>query len=311
MAAHRAHESTLEHPLFDDPYAQILACEHLGVEITSANPAQRCRTRFFEDIIEWKYQQGVRQFVFLGAGMDTRAFRMEGIGHAVFFEVDKDQVFAIKEPILQREPLKCAGRSVIALDLSKEKDIQRLGQELAAKRFDASQVSVWILEGFIMYLNPDSANQLFRKISELACLDSAVLFDCSVNDLTNWRIDVSGAPWLSSLDSYYDVLRQNGLSILDVISYERFLVEKDSDEKRKLFIRMPNCMRVKYKRKSEILRDDEQFHFGLKGSSKRVAGISGYIVILNRAMTAAEIYDLYAAAERKPSKRKMKEAARR
>ena len=46
------------------------------------------------------------QLVLLGAGMDSRAYRMEGIADARVFEVDQQTTFDVKEPLLHYDPLK-------------------------------------------------------------------------------------------------------------------------------------------------------------------------------------------------------------
>ena len=81
-AAVRAQESEREDRLFDDPWASALAgADGLAwLEQGSAESAVAdvLRTRFFDDyLLRVAREEGIRQVVLVGAGLDTRAFRLE------------------------------------------------------------------------------------------------------------------------------------------------------------------------------------------------------------------------------------------
>src|SRR5262245_27763016 len=114
IAAARALETEAETPLFTDPYARELAGdagftvlvsmrEASGAPSTGPDPYLSLRTRFLDDALLGAVRAGaLKQVVLLAAGMDTRAFRLEWPAATVLFEVDRDDIFAVKEPILQR-----------------------------------------------------------------------------------------------------------------------------------------------------------------------------------------------------------------
>jgi O-methyltransferase involved in polyketide biosynthesis len=54
----------------------------------------------------------LRQVVSLGAGMDSRAFRL-GLADMTFFEVDKQALFEVKEPLVSGTPLQAAARHLV------------------------------------------------------------------------------------------------------------------------------------------------------------------------------------------------------
>lgn len=220
MAAYRAREGLREDALFRDPVAHILAA---GTRIASDNTAQSCRTRFFDDLLDRTYEQsGIRQFIILGAGMDARPFRMSKMKDAHFFEVDKQEVFDIKEPLLKKHAtsLMCAGRHVIPLDLSHNDNINRLGRLLKAKGFNPQQMSVWIMEGFIMYLSPQQARQLLSRISRSASAGSLICCDvCVMRWAYHWSAHVSGAQWLSGVEDY--PFAESKFEIIEVINCGR------------------------------------------------------------------------------------------
>lgn len=71
-----------------------------------------------DTFMEEGIMQGIPQVVLLAAGMDTRAFRLRVQPDTVVFEVDKADLFRVKEPILQasRASAPC-DRRVVAVDL--------------------------------------------------------------------------------------------------------------------------------------------------------------------------------------------------
>ena len=60
------------------------------------------RTRVIDDAIRAAVDRGIEQLVILGAGFDSRAYRLEVLKHTTIFEVDHPSTFAKKQTILQR-----------------------------------------------------------------------------------------------------------------------------------------------------------------------------------------------------------------
>ena len=60
------------------------------------------RTRFADDLVKEHYEghAAARQLVLLGAGMDSRAFRMTSVDELAVYEVDQPTTFDIKEPLV-------------------------------------------------------------------------------------------------------------------------------------------------------------------------------------------------------------------
>lgn len=69
------------------------------------------RTRFFDDAITCNLAASVsppQQVVALGAGLDTRAYRVEELTQAVtYYEVDRAEMNAYKNDILKDKHAKC------------------------------------------------------------------------------------------------------------------------------------------------------------------------------------------------------------
>lgn len=47
-----------------------------------------CRTRYIDDVVQRSLQAGLDQLVILGAGFDSRAYRIAGLENVRVFEVD-------------------------------------------------------------------------------------------------------------------------------------------------------------------------------------------------------------------------------
>ncbi len=58
------------------------------------------RTRVLDDFVLRSTAAGARQVVLLGAGLDTRAFRLDLPSDCVVFEIDRAGVLAFKEQVL-------------------------------------------------------------------------------------------------------------------------------------------------------------------------------------------------------------------
>lgn len=92
-----AHQLLDEPPVFIDPLAVAIAGSQASVELTAAQPAYSqalrafiaARSRYAEDQLAAAVQRGIQQYVVLGAGLDTFAYRnpLRSSGLHVF-EVD-------------------------------------------------------------------------------------------------------------------------------------------------------------------------------------------------------------------------------
>jgi methyltransferase (TIGR00027 family) len=115
VARVRAAEARRPDPLFDDPYAAaFVAATGAGTSATPAEVAteeQRrwraaiafhisIRTRFFDDYLQAAVDAGIRQVVVLGAGLDTRAFRLSWPSEVDWFELDLPDVLGFKHLVI-------------------------------------------------------------------------------------------------------------------------------------------------------------------------------------------------------------------
>jgi methyltransferase (TIGR00027 family) len=125
------------------------------------------RARFIEDLVLEQAGRGVRQYVILGAGLDTFAQRRPEIASRLLvFEVDQPGPQSWKRQRLIElgfgipENLRLVPVDFEAGDL--------WWQRLAAAGFDAGQPAVVVSTGVSMYLTKDAIAATFRQAAALA-----------------------------------------------------------------------------------------------------------------------------------------------
>jgi methyltransferase (TIGR00027 family) len=184
----RARESGRTDRLFDDPYAAALVAAAAPVfddgpssaddaslaELEAAfDVSVAVRTRFYDDFALAASAAGCRQVVLLGAGLDTRAFRLQWPTGLRLFELDLPEVLAFKERVLSQrgaEP-RCM-RIGVAVDLREDWPVA-----LLSAGFRPTARSAWIAEGLVPYLADDDAQRLLITIGTLSSPGSQLRLD--------------------------------------------------------------------------------------------------------------------------------------
>ncbi|WP_427159913.1 SAM-dependent methyltransferase [Aliinostoc sp. HNIBRCY26] len=177
-AAVRAIETQRPDALFRDPLAAKLAGEEVIAEVSPSTqeyedrgtPLISVRTRFFDDFLMSEAAQ-IRQVVILGAGMDTRAFRLPFYPEACVYELDNSEVLQYKNAVLADTPSQCDRHTI-------EVDIRETWTDLLiAQGFQVEIPTVWLMEGFLYYLSESEVNELLSKINNLSASGSFLAAD--------------------------------------------------------------------------------------------------------------------------------------
>ncbi len=131
------------------------------------------RSRFAEDRLTKAYAAGVRQYVVLGAGLDTFAWRNPHAGLRVF-EVDHPATQTWKRRLLGRAEVQTPTGLIYApIDF----EAQTLDQGLADAGFDPGQPAFFSWLGVVMYLTEEAG---FRTLAYVrACRRAAR--SCSIS----------------------------------------------------------------------------------------------------------------------------------
>ena len=174
IAAVRARETERADRIFVDPYARALAGRR-GLEIMRRSEAVGgrrnefipVRVRWFDDRVRAAVAGGCGQVVVLGAGLDTRAWRLDLPAGLAWFDIDHTP-FADKEALVA---VRCDRRFVVA-DLTGD-----WAPALLAAGFSAAVPTVWLAEGLFYYLAADTATALLATATTLSAPGSVLLAD--------------------------------------------------------------------------------------------------------------------------------------
>jgi len=111
-----------------------------------------CRKRYIDDRLLEALDAGIQAVVILGAGLDTRAYRLAALGTIPVFEVDLPEIIAYKRALLQRLYGNVPAHvTLVTLDF----DSQDLASRLASQGYRAEHKSFFIWEAVTQYLSED------------------------------------------------------------------------------------------------------------------------------------------------------------
>jgi len=164
VAGFRALEAERPQPLFRDPLAWKLAGDH-GRKILATIPRRFVgwsvviRTVIIDAFIHQAIEAGVDTIINLGAGLDTRPYRMDLPKSLDWIEVDFPHVIELKEARLADEEPRCRLER-IKFDLTDRVSRQKFFADVGAR---AKEVLV-LTEGVIPYLSEDDVAALANDL---------------------------------------------------------------------------------------------------------------------------------------------------
>ena len=224
VALARAAHQRFDHPtVFDDP----LALRIVGAEAHATSPeaffhdrykfTRRAkfvralvvvRSRLANDELATAVSRGVRQYVLLGAGLDTFAYRNPHPGLRVF-EVDHPATQGWKRKILHRAGI-AEPESLTFVPVNFERQTAMEG--LVAAGFDRSAPAFFAWLGVTMYLPEDAVYAMLRDVAAMPP-SSGIIFDYTVSRsemsllarlmvlMVNRRLRRINEPWITFLSS--------------------------------------------------------------------------------------------------------------
>ena len=223
VAMRRAAHQLLDDPkVFDDPFAirvigkesaSALQAEPRHFETTPLSPYLRAfvaaRSRYAEDELALGVRRGVRQYVILGAGLDTFAYRNPyPAGVLQVFEVDHPATQAWKRARLKEIGIIPPGDLTFApVDF----ETQILEEGLRGTGYDPHRCTFFSWLGVTEYLTAEAVAATLRFIAT-APAGSGIVFDYMVSpslldpaqrsrfDELARRVAAAGEPWQSSFD---------------------------------------------------------------------------------------------------------------
>ena len=129
------------------------------------------RTTFYDEALERRLA-GIDQLVILGAGFDTRAYRLPAGTRVQCFEIDTPKTQAFKRDMLKKAGVDTSRVIYVPADFMKD---DWLGK-LVDAGFEPNKPSFFLWESVTMYLDREAVESTLRKIAGTAA-GSAVAFD--------------------------------------------------------------------------------------------------------------------------------------
>lgn len=135
------------------------------------------RTRVLDDYLRRCVRQfGLRQVVLLGAGLDTRAYRLGWPPDCTAYELDTAEMLAFKQQVLTAlGAAPQATRVLVPVDLRDD-----WPAALRAAGFDPTVPTAWLAEGVLLYLPATAERQLISAVDRLSAPDSTLAYEAKL-----------------------------------------------------------------------------------------------------------------------------------
>jgi len=196
VVAWRAIENKRMDALFQDDLAEKLAgpramhraeerlklLAQSGSEESTSGAGARIvvRCKYFDEwtVHAMREDSQIKQVVILGAGMDTRAYRLPALHDTVIFELDMPEVISLKEKLLMETdqytlPPMPRCRAVVRVPCNLIS--KAWARQLMLAGFNPALRSLWIIEGLLYYLPEACVDRLFENIADLSAPGSRMI----------------------------------------------------------------------------------------------------------------------------------------
>lgn len=172
--------------------AERLRAELSDTQLLSFSRWTSLRARFVEDAVEQAIAAGIRQYVILGAGLDSFAYRRRELATRVrVFEVDQPDSQHWKQRRLDELEVEIPPSLVfVSVDFERE----TLADGLRRAGFDDTRPTILSWIGVTMYLGLDAVEQTLRSIASFAPATRVVLtYDVPASALSGMQREVRDA----------------------------------------------------------------------------------------------------------------------
>ena len=191
LAPARFHDPVARHLLREDERAVVDAARtdekvveggmRMAVEsVRACAEVVAPRTVLIDDAVVAAVASGVGQVVIVGAGLDTRPWRLTALGDAVVYAVDhpSSQADALTRAAELPAPF---GRMVaVPVDLARD----ALGPALGDAGHDADRPTVWVWEGVVPYLTRDDVTTTVAALAERSVAGSTLVVNYQAPSFT-------------------------------------------------------------------------------------------------------------------------------
>ena len=148
---------------------KLIADRDSQVSVTAQGPLfalqneAAARNSFFDAVLERALPE-ISQLVILGAGFDTRCYRLPQPSTLRCFELDEAATQQVKRAALAEAHVDASGVTFVSADFEREDWLDNL----IARGFDPQRKSLFVWEGVTMYLSREGIESTLRKIARCA-----------------------------------------------------------------------------------------------------------------------------------------------
>ena len=193
-----------------------------------------CRTRYIDDVLNNAIKEGVGTVVNLGAGMDTRAFRISGIENIQYFELDFPELQKVKRAYIDKKIGELPSNvSFVPIDFNS----QELGEELKKAGYTLSSKTLFIWEGVTQYISKEAVDNTLKYVAQ-ASTGSRIVFTYvlksfingsyipdGLNSLYKFALKKKNPLWFCGFDpaEMHQYLSEYSLSLIEDVGHEEYL----------------------------------------------------------------------------------------
>ena len=148
-------------------------------------------TRFIDDYLKERIENGIGQLVILGAGYDTRPYRFEELKRkARVFEVDHPDTQKVKTQRLKKLFGSLPDYVVyVPIDFAKEKP----GERLLESGYDGNLKTLFIWEGVTPYLTAEAVDETLAFVVNNSGEGSSIIFNYVYKSVVDGTSESEGA----------------------------------------------------------------------------------------------------------------------
>lgn len=231
VAEFRNDENKEAFPLYRDPYVHLFlneetkkAADRISASFPAVRSNVRLRTRYLDEQLGTELEQGCKQVVILGAGLDTRAQR-KAVAGVAYFEIDDADTLSFKQDKLAESGVYPAAEYIPGNYVT-----EGFINLLRRRGFDCDLPTHFIWEGNTMYLPEEAISQVLRDMASQV-RQCSVSFDYiapeliskatgeqALSDVTE-RFAAMGAPWISGVDNLENLAESCGMKVSDNVNF--------------------------------------------------------------------------------------------
>jgi methyltransferase (TIGR00027 family) len=138
------------------------------------------RARYIDDVLKAGLAKGLDQVILLGAGFDTRAYRISGIEKTCVFEIDYPATQEVKLKRLKKviDPLP-GYVTFLPVDFN----TQSLGERLKNNGYNEQAKTLFIWQGVTYFLEAKGVDSTLDFVAKHSGPGSSVIFDYMYNEI--------------------------------------------------------------------------------------------------------------------------------